>query len=417
MLLGCSTVVQIRNADLESVHHMKHNRTISFGLAYLLCFLTFSSASAQTLPNGTYAKTSFGAIEISCVSSEFCFAAYEGGHSFMYLTSPDHSQNFTGYWAEEDASQICPETQKFPNISTNAWGNVNIFFDLSAESWTGFWGYCEEHPNREFDGERDQGSTQQVDADDGFQSLAEALIGSWMPAQDLGANRNDIYTFNPDNTFVISDGSSNSPPGTWLLENAQLFMDGRPVPLTFLGQDIELAGTRFVEEKTLTVKNTTFREFLGMFAHRASLLPVGQMMVPPPKVGDYALHFVILGSADSFRPGASQDASVPVHVEFWNETEEIKMVEGGAYRDDIVVFDATEYEVGPERLTFHGYHPEWGDLYFSAQFDGNRVFPQTQSELGGGAPLENADLPLIVGDMLVKGHIFRDVELYLAFLH
>lgn len=99
---------------------MKLNRTISFGLAYLLYLLTFSSASAQTLPNGTYAKTSFGAIEISCVSFEFCFAAIEGGHSFMYLTSPDHSQNFTGYWAEEDASQICPETQKFPNISTNA---------------------------------------------------------------------------------------------------------------------------------------------------------------------------------------------------------------------------------------------------------------------------------------------------------
>jgi hypothetical protein len=56
-------------------------------------------------------------------------------------------------------------------------------------------------------------------------------------------------------------------------------------------------------------------------------------------------------------------------------------------------------------------------MYFSAKFDGNRVAAQTSYELGGGPKPKNADRPVIVGDMLVKGHIFRDVELSLAFLH
>jgi hypothetical protein len=109
---------------------------------------------------------------------------------------------------------------------------------------------------------------------------------------------------------------------------------------------------------------------------------------------------------------------VPVYVEFWNETEAIKEDEAGnGYRDDVVAFEATEYEVGPDSLIFHGYHPDWGDMYFSAQFDGRRVATQTSYELGSGHRPANADRPIIVGDMLVKGHVFRDVALFLAFLH
>jgi hypothetical protein len=37
--------------------------------------------------------------------------------------------------------------------------------------------------------------------------------------------------------------------------------------------------------------------------------------------------------------------------------------------------------------------------------------------LGSGHRPANADRPIIVGDMLVKGHVFRDVALFLAFLH
>ncbi|HBN31671.1 MAG TPA: hypothetical protein DD416_10730, partial [Rhodobacteraceae bacterium] len=74
-------------------------------------------------------------------------------------------------------------------------------------------------------------------------------------------------------------------------------------------------------------------------------------------------------------------------------------------------------QVGPETILFHGFHPDWGDIYFSGRFDGRRVAKQTSYELGGGRKPKNADKPIIVGDMLVKGNIFRDVELYLAFLH
>jgi hypothetical protein len=162
----------------------------------------------------------------------------------------------------------------------------------------------------------------------------------------------------------------------------------------------------------------TVRGILGGIEPGGVFMPNQQEGDAAPKVGDYALRYVVLGQADSFRPGASADAGVPVYVEFWNETEAIKEDEAGnGYRDDVVAFEATEYEVGPDSLIFHGYHPDWGDMYFSAQFDGRRVATQTSYELGSGHRPANADRPIIVGDMLVKGHVFRDVALFLAFLH
>jgi hypothetical protein len=398
---------------------MKFIQSLYMGVTYLLCLFLFSTASAQTLPNGTYAKTNFGAINVSCVSAILCFATYEDGKSFMYLTSPRQNDRFTGYWAEPEASQTCPQAQNFPNIHTNAWGNVDITFDFSANSWTGFWGYCEEHPNREFDGARDPQSTQIEDGNATDLDLAERLLGSWLPTEDSGARRNDMFTFNPDSTFVISDGSSNSPEGYWILKNRQLFLDGQsdPVPLAFAAQNIFLAGNQFQRE-TLNDENYNVQGILGGIKPSGVFVPNWRVEGSAPKVGNYALRYIVLGLADSFRPDASSDAGTAVYVEFWNETETVKEDEAGnGYRDDIVAFEATGYEVGPNSLLFHGYHPDWGDLYFSAQFDGDRVAKQTSYELGGGARPANADKPIIVGDMLVKGHIFHDVELYLAFLH
>jgi len=211
----------------------------------LLCLFVVSAASAQTLPNGMYEQTSFGALKIECISSDFCFGTYEDGKSFLYLTSRDHSQSFTGYWAETDSSRPCPETFPFPNLRTNAWGNVNVKFDFSANSLSGFWGYCDDRPNIRLDGAR----VKRDETNDDLTSLANRLVGSWLPTPDSNARRNDMYIFYPNGTFLISDGSSNSPLGTWKLVSAtRMILDGRvdePVPIAFMGQEIELAGTRF----------------------------------------------------------------------------------------------------------------------------------------------------------------------------
>jgi hypothetical protein len=405
--------------SVEVIFPMNLTKKVSTFFSYLVCLLAFSETSAQTLPNGAFDKTSFGPIEISCVSSALCFASYEDGRSFMYLTSPEDNDHFVGFWAEPDASQTCSAVHQFPNISTNAWGNVDIYVDFSGNSWSGLWGYCEEQPNREFVGARDQQATQENALIEGDLTLAERLVGSWLPTPDSGARRNDLYTFNPDSTYVISDGSSNAPPGTWDLTNAKLFLGGRPdpVPLEFIGSNIELAGVRY-ERDVFNDEDYTVRGILGGIEPGGVFMPNQQEGYAAPKVGDYALRYVVLGQAESFRPGASADAGMPVYVEFWNETEAIKEDEAGnGYRDDVVAFEATEYEVGPDSLIFHGYHPDWGDMYFSAQFDGRRVATQTSYELGSGPRPANADRPIIVGDMLVKGHIFRDVALFLAFLH
>ena len=398
---------------------MKRIQNSIASLTCLLGLFVFSAASAQTLPSGTYAKTDFGAMTVSCVSPVLCFASYEGGKSFMYLTSPGKNDHFTGYWAEPEAKRTCDATHQFPNILTNAWGNVDMTFDFSANSWTGFWGYCEEHPNRKFDGARDQQTVPEVDDNQDDLALAERLLGSWLPSADSTARRNDMYTFNPDSTFVVSDGTSNSPQGDWVLKNRLLYFVGQSeaVPLEFQGDSIFLAGSRF-ERETLNGENYDVKGILGGIEPSGVFMPNWNDQSAVPKVGDYALRYIVLGLADSFKPGVSENVGGAVYVEFWNETETIKEDESGnGYRDDIVAFEATGYEVGPETILFHGFHPDWGDIYFSGRFDGRRVAKQTSYELGGGRKPKNADKPIIVGDMLVKGNIFRDVELYLAFLH
>lgn len=390
-------------------------RKISASFACLVCFAMLSTASAETLPNGTYAKTNFGPIEISCVSSDLCFASYQDNSSFLYLTSSEIVLQFTGYWAESDASQTCAVTHQFPNIHTNAWGKVNFTFDLSAESWTGLWGYCDGQPDREFNGARNDQPSQQSDISDSDLSLAERLVGSWLPTENSG--RNDMYTFNPDNTFVISDGSANSPPGNWLIKNEELFMDDRPVPLEFIDQNILFSGDLYAQEPFND-------EDYGTQGIIADVEPAGVFRLngsedgSVPKVDDYVLRYIVLGPADSFLPGAPANAGVPVYVEFWNETEEIKQDEAGnGYRDDFIAFEATGYQIGPNSLVFNAHHPDWGNMYFSANFDIGRVATQTRYELGSGPKPDNADRPIIVGDMLVKGNIFRDIELHLSFMH
>ena len=112
------------------------------GAVQALFFFYVTGASAQTLPNGTFAETSWGAMELSCISSDLCFASYANGTAFLYFSSPDRDGNYYGYWAEAESSEDCANDLHFPNIRTNAWGRVNLSFDDYGNSWTGLWGYC-----------------------------------------------------------------------------------------------------------------------------------------------------------------------------------------------------------------------------------------------------------------------------------
>ncbi len=117
-------------------------------------------------------------------------------------------------------------------------------------------------------------------------------------------------------------------------------------------------------------------------------------------------------------PDASEGFQPAVDVEFWNESEEIKMDEAGnGYRADHLTFEVTSYEVSSEKLSFRGYNEVLGDIFFSAQFDGTRVESQTNYAVAGGARPDNADEPILIGDIMVGGHIDYEVPFDLTFLH
>lgn len=387
------------------------------------CLFAASQAAAQTLPNGIYEKTDFGAIKIECISSKLCFGTYEDGQSYLYLTSRDHSQNFTGYWVEKESSKPCSAAHQFPNLQSHAWGNVNVTFDLSANSLSGFWGYCEDHPNKKLDGTRAQTAAAEDTARVDVASTRQFLVGSWMPAPNSSARRNDTYTFNPDGTFVISDGSSNSPLGSWELDSAgRLVLDGRvnePVSIEIVGQDMKMSGDQYTQEP-FNGRSYGGQGVLGDVQTEGVFQPKWPSDGTTPMVGNYELSFIVLGPVESFRPSTADASSKPIYVEFWNTTETTTTdVDGREVRKDIVGFWPTEYEVSPDSLSFHGYHPQWGDIYFDARFDSTRVQTQYNYERGGGDSSgfekpAKADEPLIHGDMLVRGHIFRDIALYIG---
>lgn len=402
---------------------MKLTRPLSGVVASLFCLFGASSVSAQTLPNGIYDTTDFGAIEIGCVSSGLCFGTYENGQSYLYLTSPDHSQNFTGYWVENESSRPCPVSHQSPNMQSDAWGNVNVTFDLLANELSGFWGYCEDHPNKTLDGERAQTQALQGDPNFDVPSISRFLLGSWLPAPGSDVRRNDMYTFNPDGTFVISDGSSNSPMGVWVLNgDGNMIMDGRvseAVTIEIVGQDIMMSGDQFTQ-KAFNGQSYNGQAMFGDVRTEGVFQPKWPRDGTTPMVGNYELSYIIFGPSEDFRPGTADAARGPIYIEFWDVTEPAKTdADGREMREDMVGFRATEYQISSDAVSFHGYHPHWGDIYFDGRFESERVHTQYQYERMGGAAAgldkpARADEPLILGDLLVKGHIFRDVALYIG---
>ena len=243
--------------------------------------------------------------------------------------------------------------------------------------------------------------------------LPAFIMGSWMPVQNSGAGQTEVLTFNPNGTYVMSDGISNRS-GSWNARDGFLRLDDYldSEALELIDDSIILSGVRH-ERYKLNDEGYNIQEFLGDFDPRGAFVPERNIMV-----GEYSLHRIMLGGKDSFMPDASDGFQPAVDAEFWNGSEEIKMDEAGnGYVADQLTFEVTSYEVSAEKLSFRGYNEVLGDIFFTAKFDGPRVEKQTNYEVAGGARPKNADEPILIGDIMVGGHIFYEVPFELTFLH
>ncbi|MEP2987059.1 MAG: hypothetical protein ABJN39_10620 [Sulfitobacter sp.] len=357
----------------------------------------FSDAVVPTvLPAGSYFHTDFGPVEFSCTSTGHCRGVYEEGQSFLYIEPQDETGNFSGIWAEPDANQTCRYAKDLPDIRTAFWGTVEMHFDAEAESWSGSWGYCDMGPASDFQGSRGFARAQPPASLDNDSDTISRLLGSWLPAPGSEARRNDMYTFNPDGTRTVSDGSGMNTIDTWAAKDGQLEIESRPVDLDFANDTLILSGTKMVrttlwEEKYSGRYVDPSIDSYGVFAPRDAIT-----------VGAYSLHLIVFAPTAEFQSHASNpEASVrPILIEFWNEAEPIKRAESGnAYRNDTVRFEPETYEITKDQLKFYGRHPEWGEIFFNGQFEG----------------LES-DVP-IWGDLMVKGFVFRDVAFASESLH
>jgi hypothetical protein len=350
----------------------------------------------QIAPTGLYTKTDFGPVEFTCAPTGRCRGIYEEGQSFLYIEPRGTHGEFAGLWAEPGANQACLDAKEFDDIRTAFWGKVEMQFDVEAQSWTGRWGYCDAAPVSDFRGSQSQERAPPLTPLGNESDIIEGLLGSWLPAPGSYAPRNDMYTFNPDGTRAISDGSGMNLIGTWGVKEGQLRIEGRPVDLEFIDDTLSLSGTK-MERVTLWGEVYTGRNFdpgidsYGVFAPREKIT-----------IGTYSLHLIVFAPTPEFELHAKNpETSVsPILVEFWNEAEPLKRAESGnAYRDDTVRFEPQTYAFTNEGLKFHAQHPEWGEIFFNGQFEG-----------------PDSDVPLW-GDLMVKGFLFRDVTFAHESLH
>lgn len=362
-------------------------------------------AASDTLTDGIY-ETDFGLLSLACAEDVMCFASYEDGRSHIYVARGGEGEAYEGYWAEPDADRTCDHAIAFPNIETVAWGRVTLTPSEDGSTWSGLWGYCSSEPDARFTGTlvpqdlaQDLGRGDPPEPVGGDASVTPRIMGSWIPAPNSGARRSDVYTFNPDGTSAITDGSGMNILRTWDLQNGTFLLDGEPVPLDFVGSNLVLSDVEH-ERFRLWEHVPGTKTFALDFDPYGSYVPLHSGVGDPVMVGDYALKHILLGAPEDFGPDAPYGP--PIIAEFWNETEEIKRNEAGnAYRDDTIEFQITAYEITEDIAAFAGLHPEWGELYFEGS-----LLPDAGHAAGPAGHV-------LQGDLMVKGHVFRD----LAFAH
>ncbi len=243
-----------------------------------------------------------------------------------------------------------------------------------------------------------------ITLDGGDSSVVGRFLGSWLQAPESMLGRNDMYTFNPDGTRTVSDGSGINSVDQWRFSSGQLSIDDRRVEFDIDAYDIILSGQRY-QRYTLAGES-----YSGMrVAHRGDDASAYGAAANKYCVGDYCLRYIYLGSSEEFTAHA-RDASTTdaISVEFWNIKEPIKMSDsGGAYRNDSIRFSPHSYDIGKKAVKFYGTHSVWGEIYFLGEIHHSDAV--SADEPGGASRL--------LGDLMVKGFIFRDIELKEESLH
>lgn len=363
-----------------------------------------TAAFAGGLLEGAY-ETDFGTVAMTCAEDRMCFGSYEDGLSSIYIARGGVDEAFTGYWAEPDSNESCNETVAFPNIQTAAWGRVSLVPSPDGSTWSGHWGYCDAIPETQFSGALAAPASGSSDASvpvGGDASVRSRILGSWIPTPDSAARRNDVYTFNPDGSSAITDGSGMNILRTWDLQRSTLLLDGVPVPFGFAGNNLVFSDVEHERFRLWEDAANTSVFSLG-FDPYGRYVPLPTDSDGPVAVGDYALKNILLGQPEDFGPNPQYGP--PIIVEFWNETEEIKRAKSGnAYRDDTVSFEIYTYEITENIFAFAGAHPEWGELYFEGT-----ILPDAGHFAGPAGHV-------LQGDLMVKGHIFRFLEFAHEFL-
>jgi hypothetical protein len=197
-------VSKIKLGAIEFMNYI-HKTTLAVAQIVYLCL--GSAAVAETMPNGAYTETDFGEIELNCHKTEGveCTGTYEGGQSFIYIDSTDEEGVYLGYWAEPASDQPCAQTTDFDDLSTKAWGTIDLYFDTSHNSWTGAWGYCNDPQTGQFNGARgDQPAAVPVFAAVTSQSVWDSLNALVAANPELTITNYTIKSQTADGGFTVT---------------------------------------------------------------------------------------------------------------------------------------------------------------------------------------------------------------------
>ena len=123
----------------------------------LAALLPFGSVLADELPNGRYSQGTFAPVTFFCdyfpdgtvIENDACVAFYDGWVSTVYLTDYAGEGRFRGYWVTSVGVRCETEI-----AGSFYWGTLAFQFDETADSWTGMWGFCEDRPDRVWNGWR-----------------------------------------------------------------------------------------------------------------------------------------------------------------------------------------------------------------------------------------------------------------------
>jgi hypothetical protein len=105
------------------------------------------------IPTGTY-NSDFKKVSFSCYEGNTdCIGNYSGTNdkdSATIILNRSSSGKLLGYWHESKSKHRCDKQRR----GTYYWGKVSFKFAVDANSWKGFYGYCDSNPSNKWNGWR-----------------------------------------------------------------------------------------------------------------------------------------------------------------------------------------------------------------------------------------------------------------------